>query len=93
MIPALTDIKAMVRGTRVYFVRYHEDQLWYRVAYRDDPQSLCGADSPEKEFEFPVPIADIGGATFLAEDRAILFMRYMRKHLQALHEAQREQLP
>jgi len=38
----------------------------------------------EDGFEFPVPISDIGEATFLAEDKAIFFMRYIRKHIKVL---------
>ena len=40
-------------------------------------------------FEFPVPINDCGDGTFLAEDKAILFMRYIRKHIAYLEEAKR----
>lgn len=35
-------------------------------------QTECGV-------EFPV--SDLGEATLLAEDKAIMFMRYLRKHL------------
>jgi hypothetical protein len=34
-----------------------------------------------------VPIAEAGTATFAAEDRAILFMRYIRKQLASVDEA------
>jgi len=37
-----------------------------------------------------VPIADAGTATFLAEDRAILFMRYIRKHIEYLRRSAEE---
>ena len=50
----------------VRFQYYRDNQLWYATE--------CG-------FIFPVPISDIGNATFLNEDRAILFMRYIRKYL------------
>ncbi len=49
---------------QVHFVRYRANELWYRC---------------ENGFEFPVPISDIGDATFLATDKALLFMRYIRK--------------
>lgn len=42
----------------------------------------------ESGFEFPVPIDDIGNAT---EDKAILFMRYIRKHLKTIDDAHAEQ--
>ena len=38
-------------------------------------------------FRFPVPIEDAGTATFLAEDRAILFMRYIRKQMEVVKDA------
>lgn len=68
----MTDLKDMVRdGKKVVFQYYKDGQLFY--------QTECG-------FEFPVPVTDIGNATFLAEDKAMLFMRYIRKHLKALEE-------
>lgn len=60
------DIKTMVGGGRkVRFRSYRENQLWY--------ETECG-------FVFPVPVDDVGNAVMLAEDKAILFMRYIRKH-------------
>ena len=64
---ALT-VKDMVKGDKkVHFLYYRSKELWYRT---DDG------------FVFPVPIDDTGDATFLNEDRAILFMRYIRKQLE-----------
>ena len=69
----MMDIKSMVSGDKkVRFTRYREKHLYYITE--------CG-------FEFPVPIDDIGEATFLAEDRAMLFMRYIRKHIAAVEGA------
>lgn len=67
------NIKEMVKDKTVKFVKYQDGDLWYVTE--------CG-------FEFPVPIADTGGAAFLAQDRAILFMRYIRKHSEMIAEAQ-----
>ena len=62
----MLDIKELVRGNKqVTFIYYRDGDLWYRH---------------EDGLEFPVPIADAGGATMLATDKAILFMRHMRKH-------------
>ena len=36
---------------------------------------------------FPVPIAEAGTAAFLAEDRAILFMRYIRKYMAVMEDS------
>lgn len=57
----------MIKGKNVTFVRYRASQLIYTTE--------CG-------FEFPVPIEDTGEATFKAQDKAIYFMRYIRKHLE-----------
>lgn len=51
-------------GKMVTFKHYFDGALWY---------------STESGDVFPVPIEDIGTATFNATDKAILFMRYMRK--------------
>ena len=61
------DLKDHVKGD-VEFVRYHDGNLWYEVIATG--------------LEFPVPTSDIGNATFLCRDRAMLFMRYIRKHLE-----------
>ena len=65
-------IKDMVKDKVVSFVHYRDQELWYVTE--------CG-------FEFPVPIDDVGNATFKATDKAMLFMRYIRKYLNMLKEA------
>lgn len=72
---AAMNIKEMVaEGRKVRFLRYKLGELWYAT---------------ENGFEFPVPIGDCGDGTFLAEDKAILFMRYIRKHVAYLEDARR----
>jgi hypothetical protein len=71
------NIKEMVaEGRRVKFLYYKLGELWYTT---------------ETGFEFPVPINDCGDGTFLADDKAILFMRYIRKHVTYLEEARKLQ--
>lgn len=53
-------------GGFVHFVCYGKGELWYRT---------------DSGLEFPVPIDDTGDGIFLAKDKAMLFMRYIRKHL------------
>jgi hypothetical protein len=66
-------IKEMVQNNqKVTFKFYRDGQLWYATE--------CG-------FEFPVPISEAGTATFFAEDRAILFMRYIRRHIEYLKKS------
>ena len=74
--PNNASIKDMVKDNqKVSFQFYRDGQLWYTT---------------ETGFEFPVPIADAGTATFLAQDRAILFMRYIRKHIEHLRHSVKE---
>lgn len=66
------DIKSMVAGgKRVKFLFYRQKELWYVTE--------CG-------FEFPVPIEDTGDGVFMVEDKAMLFMRYIRKHIESINE-------
>ena len=66
----MQDLKSMVNnGQRVRFSFYRQNELWYVT---------------DSGFEFPVPISDTGDGVFLADDKAILFMRYIRKHLQSI---------
>lgn len=62
--------KAHIQGN-VTFVRFQAGNLWYRCA---------------DGFEFPVPVSDTGEATFLAQDKGIFFMRWIRQHVALLAE-------
>ena len=64
------NIKNMVKNKVVRFCFYRDGELWYTTE--------CG-------FQFPVPINDTGNAIFKSEDKAILFMRWIRKHLEMLN--------
>ena len=64
----------IVNNQKVRFSFYRDGSLWY--------ETECG-------FRFPVPISEAGTATFAAEDRAILFMRYIRKQMATLEDARR----
>jgi len=61
----IMNIKDLVKDQRVTFQFYRDKELWYETT---------------NGFKFPVPINDIGNATFMAEDKAIIFMRYIRKY-------------
>ncbi len=62
-------LKDMVApNQRVHFVMYRKGELHYRTT---------------TGFNFIVPIEDCGDGTFLADDKALLFMRYIRKQLEA----------
>jgi len=62
------NIKDIVKNNTVRFVRYRQGTAFYQV---EVPES--GA------YVFPVPLGDIGDATLELEDKAILFMRYIKR--------------
>lgn len=72
------NIKDMVKdGKKVRFVQYKHNQLWY--------ETECG-------FKFPVDTNDTGDGTFLAEDKAMLFMRYIRKAIKEIEEVENKEM-
>jgi len=58
------NVKELIQG-EVTFEFYRDGNLYYRTGN--------GA------LLFPVPVSDVGNATFKAKDKGILFMRYIRK--------------
>lgn len=60
------NIKNMVKNKKVFFVKYKKGELFYKTE--------CG-------FEFPVPVSDTGDGIFLSEDKAITYMRWIRKQI------------
>jgi len=70
----MLSVKDMVKDSkRVKFQFYRKGELWYKT---------------EDGFMFPVPVEDTGDGTFLSEDKAMLFMRYIRKQLEAVKESE-----
>ena len=65
----------MVKNKKVHFRFYRSQILFYET---DDG------------FLFEVPIEDIGGAVFNRDDKAILFMRYIRKQIDVNNSAKSE---
>lgn len=73
----MLNIKEMVKDNKqVSFVRLEHNQLWYVTE--------CG-------FEFPIPAEDFVGAKFLAKDKAMLFMRWIRRQIIELDQARAAQ--
>jgi len=65
-------IKDIVKNQNAHFVFYRDGALFYET---------------DNGFQFPVPVDDAGSATFNKEEKAILLMRYIRKHLHKTAEA------
>src|SRR3954471_4541256 len=62
-------ITELVKNRTAKFLYFREGEFIYRIELENDV------------FDFPVPLADLDKATLLAEDKAIFFMRWARKHL------------
>ncbi len=59
-------ITELVKGRKARFVHYREGNFIYET---------------EGGFQFPVPLDEVGNATLLMEDKALFFMRWIRRHL------------
>lgn len=60
----MIDIKRAVKdGKRVQLTHVHDGNIWYKTEFDES---------------FPVPISDMGDATFHQDEKAVLLMRYMR---------------
>ena len=67
------NITELVKNKKARFLHYREGHFIYTT---DDG------------FQFPVPLADIGSATLQAEDKALFFMRWIRRHLETMKPAE-----
>ncbi len=51
------------------FVYYRDNALWYRT---------------ETGMMFPIPMSDIGNSQFLAMEKSLILMRWIRKYIASL---------
>ena len=66
------DLKEIIKNPNpCTFQNFRKGNMWYKTA--------CG-------FEFPISVDpdEIGDAIFNAEEKPMLLMRYIRKHIEAL---------
>lgn len=59
------NVKEHIKGFST-FEYYRDSCLWYKT---------------DTNFLYPVPISDIGNATFAHTEKSMLMMRYIRKYL------------
>ena len=85
-VPSIKDI---VKNNKVGFSFYRAGFLYYNVVVQTHVERLYDEMSKQDTdymrfttFQFPVPISDTGEATFLNSDKALYFMRYIRKAIQ-----------
>ena len=70
------NIKEIVKNQNVHFVFYRDQSLFYET---------------DKGFLFSVPLSDAGSATINSEEKAIVLMRYIRKHIARTESARAAQ--
>lgn len=61
------NIKDIVKDNTVYFVFYRQGHMYY------------GVNVDDQKLVFPVPLEDVKDASLFAEEKAITYMRYIRK--------------
>jgi len=67
------DIKDLIyNGNTVHFAFYRQQYFYYNVL---SSRYNC-------HYQFPVPLDDIGTATLKSQDKAITFMRWIRKAIE-----------
>lgn len=75
-------IKELMREQCKFF-KYHDGKLWYQIIY--------GYSDRGREYiiqwDFPVPVNDIGGGEMGSTEKAITMMRWIRKHIEYLNKA------
>jgi hypothetical protein len=82
------NITQLVKNNHVRFDSYRQGHFYYKIenyAVPQDPTPLAENEARKANSEtlqFPVPLDDIGTATLLATDKAITFMRWIRKAIQ-----------
>ncbi len=86
-LPKITDLVK----SEAKFIRYRDGELWYRVQYAQVLEQEIGlglmGGVAIYNFDFPIPISDTGGGEFLPVDKGLIFMRWIRKHLEHLESA------
>lgn len=65
-------LKELIKGNTVEFDSYRQGFFYYNIT------PYIGAES-QPTCQFPIPLEDIGTATLLKEDKAITYMRWIRK--------------
>jgi ribosomal-protein-alanine N-acetyltransferase len=66
------DIKDIIRDNHVRFLRFRQGHLYYAVTVPGE----------STDYMFPVAVADVGDATLLAQEKAVLLLRYIRKAME-----------
>lgn len=78
-IPTVTEL--VKNNNLAQFDRCEDRTLWYAVHYNASDTGYV------LQFEFPISIDDTAGGVFRAHDKALFFMRWIRKHVEFLNDS------
>lgn len=79
------ELKELIKDNYVNFDSYRAGFLYYNIDVtatfekREHLNITHIHRKPESTYQFPVPLEDVGNATLLHRDKAITFMRWIRK--------------
>lgn len=82
------NIKELVKDNMVRFDYYKSGELWFEIIKYVKDYTEDTTWRKDVLFKFPVPIIDCENAKFLREDKAILYMRYIRKYISEIEKEQ-----
>lgn len=73
-------ITEIIKDNTVEFLEYRKGYLYYVVSsYLPIDKSML---NQRIDYKFPVPIEECGDATFRNKDKAIFFMRYIKRAIE-----------
>jgi len=85
----------LIKDRTAHFVYYRDGQFIYEIR----EQNIIAHDMESgikttyyTGLKFPVPLNDIGTAMLKVEDKAIYFMRWIRRHLEAINDDEQAML-
>ena len=64
------NIKDLIKDNAVHFLRYRKGYFYYKIGQWEGSENFV-------DYQFPVPLSDIGDATLNNSDKAITYMRYI----------------
>jgi hypothetical protein len=67
----MTVLEIIKDGSNAHFIELKNKEMWYKV----------------KDFKFPIPLEKTEGGVFLAVDKASIFKRWIRKHLDLINQS------
>jgi hypothetical protein len=65
----------LIKGKRAVFVEFHGGNLFYEI---------------DGKFRFPVPVDELQGTSVLSEEKASVFMKWVKRSLKQIQEGSTE---